>query len=186
MPRYKHGKQTAPIDFQTFKRAMEKVTFEKRNRTSYMSFVAFLYWFGPRKSEALERVKEDFVIKDALLIVDCPAKKGGKREPLEIPVDYPYVALILKQVQKATAKQPIWTFSPRTAITIVKRVMGEKYYPHFFRLNRATRFLEDPTCTLPEMLAWFGWKASKTVDPYIGYSRRHIHRQRKRLGRELM
>ena len=143
-----------------------------------------------RKAEALERRKEDFLVKDGLLIVDATPKKGGEREPLEVPVNLPYVDLIIKNV-KQTRRSPrnkegrVWNLSPRTAINIVKRAMGDGYYPHFFRLNRATRFLEDPTTTLPEMKAWFGWKAAKTVDPYIGYSRRHIRKQRERLKMEL-
>ena len=169
---------------------MGKASFPKGRMLSHKSFLAFLYWFGVRKAEALERKKEDFMVKDRLLIVNATPKKGGQREPLEIPLEYPYVNLMVKNIEQ-TRRCPgneegrVWTFSPRTAINIVKRVMGDRYYPHFFRLNRATRFLEDPTTTLPEMKAWFGWKAAKTVDPYIGYSRRHIRRQRQRLKKEL-
>ncbi len=190
LPRYKYGKVTAPIDYQSFEEAMEKASFPKDKMLSHKSFIAFLYWFGVRKAEALERRTEDFVVKDGLLIVNATPKKGGQREPLEIPVNYPYVDLIIKNVEQTRGSSEnegdrIWNFSPRTAINIVKRVMGDRYYPHFFRLNRATRFLEDPTTTLPEMKAWFGWRAAKTVDPYIGYSRRHIRRQRQRLKKEL-
>jgi integrase len=190
LPRYKYGKITAPIDYSSFETAMENASFPKGRKLSYKSFVAFLYWFGVRKAEALERVVDDFLVKDDLLIVNATPKKGGQRESLEIPSEYPYVDLIIKKIEQ-TRRSPdnpmgrIWNFSPRTGITIVKRIMGDRYYPHFFRLNRATRFLEDPTTTLPEMKAWFGWKAAKTVDPYIGYSRRHIRRQRQRLKQEL-
>lgn len=184
---YKYGKQTTPIDFQTFSSIMENGKFVKPLRDK--SFLAFLYWFGVRRAETLERVKEDFIIKDGLLIVDATPKKGGEREPLEVLVNYPYVDLIVKKVNKTrrTLVNPtrrVWNISGPTAWRIVKRVML-KHYPHFFRLNRATRFLEDPETTIPEMMAWFGWKASKTVDPYIGYSRRHIRKQRERLAREL-
>lgn len=184
---YKYGKQTDPIDFKTFESIMNQGQFVHKRRDN--SFLAFLYWFGVRRSEVLERVKEDFQVKDGLLIVDCPAKKGGSREPLEVPIDFPFVDLIIEQVQKtrrtlANPTRRVWNISGPTAWRIVKRVMP-KHYPHYFRLNRATRFLEDPTTTLPEMMAWFGWKAAKTVDPYIGYSRRHIRKQRERLAREL-
>ena len=187
MPKYKYGKQTSPIDLQEFKTIMDNGNFEHARRDK--SFIAFLYWFGVRKSEALERVKDDFTIQGNLLIVNCPAKKGGEREPLEVPMDYPYVDLILKQLESArrTLANPtrrVWNISPVTAWRIVKRVMPKKY-PHYFRLNRATRFLEDPTTTIPEMKAWFGWKSTDTINDYIGYSRRHIHRQRQRLAREL-
>ena len=184
---YKYGKQKEPIDFQTFKSIMENGKFVHRLRDK--SILAFLYWFGVRRAEALERVKEDFKIKDGLLIVDATPKKGGEREPLEVPADFPYVDLIIEQVNRtrrtlANPTRRVWNISGPTAWRIVKRVMP-KHYPHYFRLNRATRFLEDPTTTIPEMMAWFGWKAAKTVDPYIGYSRRHIRRQRQRLRREL-
>jgi integrase len=190
LPKYKYGKITAPIDFKTFKDAMENGKFVKSKMLSHKSFLAFLYWFGVRKAEALERTKEDFLIKDGLLIVNATPKKGGEREPLEVPVNYPYVDFIVEKVKKTkrslrNKEGRVWIFSPRTAINIVKRAMDDRYYPHFFRLNRATRFLEDPTTTLPEMKAWFGWKTAKTVDPYVGYSRRHIRRQRERLKREL-
>ena len=190
MPKYKHGKITTPIDFQTFKDAMKNGKFVKSKALSHKSFLAFLYWFGVRKAEALERTKKDFLIRDGLLIVDAAPKKGGEREPLEVPVGYPYVDLIIEKVKITRCslrnkESRVWNFSPRTAINIVKRAIGDRYYPHFFRLNRATHFLEDPTTTLPEMKAWFGWKAAKTVDPYIGYSRRYIRKQRERLKREL-
>jgi len=138
-----------------------------------------------RKSEALERVKEDFTVKDGLLIVDAPAKKGGQREPLEVDADLPYIDLIIEQLEKTRKTRRLWRFSERTAINVVKRALGEKYYPHFLRLNRSTKFLEDPTTTLPEMKAWFGWKSAQTIDKYIGYSRRDIRKQSKRLRREV-
>ena len=185
---YKYGKQTEPIDLQTFKVIMQNGEFVNPLRDK--SLLAFLYWFGVRRAEVIERVKEDFQIKDSLLIVNCPPKKGGEREPLEIPVDYPFVDLIIEQVDRtrrtlANPTRRAWNISEETAWRIVKRVMPKRY-PHYFRLNRATRFLEDSTTTIPEMKAWFGWKSTRTIDEYVGYSRRHIRRQRERLARELM
>lgn len=187
--RYKHGKQTRPIDLATFKTIMENGRHTRGKKLRDKSLLAFLYWFGVRRSEAIERVKEDFKVEGELLIVNCPPKKGGERDPLEVPVSYPYVDLILRQVEKTrrTLRNPtrrVWNTDEVTAWRIVKRVMP-KHYPHFFRLSRATRFLEDPTTTIPEMMSWFGWKAAKTVDPYIGHSRRYIQKQRQRLAREL-
>jgi len=185
---YKYGKQTEPIDLQAFKDMIQNGKFVDPLRDK--SLLAFLYWFGVRRAEVIERVKEDFQIKDNLLIVNCPPKKGGEREPLEIPVDYPFVDLIIEQVDRtrrtlANPTRRVWNISEETAWRIVKRVMPKRY-PHYFRLNRATRFLEDSTTTIPEMKAWFGWKSTRTIDEYVGYSRRHIRRQRERLARELM
>ena len=189
MPRYKHGKRTAPIDFETFRDRMENCRWRRqgldpKDVLSHKSFVAFLYWFGVRKSEALNMQISDFSFKDTLLIADISPKKHGSREPLEVPMIYPFVDLIVKRILEVEEGR-LWKFSDRTAINIVKRVMGDQFYPHFFRLNRATRFLEDPTTTVPEMKAWFGWRSAKSIDPYIGYSRRHIRRQRERLKNEL-
>lgn len=184
MVKYKHGKQTKPISFKDFKKIMEKGHFTEYYRNSHRSYLAFLYWFGVRRAEALERVKEDFLVEDDLLVVDATPKKGGEREPLEVATAFPYVNLIIKQVDHTAPEKRVWPFSAVTAWKIVKRVMP-KHYPHFFRLNRATQFLEDPTTTLPEMKAWFGWRQASSVNPYIGYSRRHIRTQRKRLERVL-
>lgn len=49
----------------------------------------------------------------------------------------------------------------------------------------ATKFLDDPSTTIAEMKAWFGWKTTKTIDDYVGYSKRHICRQSSRLRREV-
>lgn len=153
----------------------------------HRSFLAFLYWFGVRRGEALALTPENCTVdkEKGIFIVNCQPEKKGERPPLECDYTLPYIVLILKQLLKTPPTKRIWRFSPDTAWKIVKRAMGEKYYPHFFRLNRATRFLEDPTTTIPEMLGWFGWKLTKTIDPYVGYSRRYIKTQSKRLKREL-
>jgi hypothetical protein len=122
---------------------MENGKFVKSKMLSHKSFLTFLYWFGVRKAEALERTKEDFIIKDGLLIVDAVLKKGGEREPLEVSVDYPYVDLIVEKIERTrrsfrNEESRVWNFYARTAINIVKRATGDRYYPHFFRLNRAT------------------------------------------------
>jgi len=138
-----------------------------------------------RKAEALELRREDFTInaKD-VLVIDCPAKKGGDREPLEARIDLPFIDLIIDQVNHTLPSRRVWAFTGVTAWRIVKRVMPE-HYPHFFRLNRAVHFLDDPTTTIPEMQAWFGWKNIKSVNSYLGHSRRHVRRQSERLGQDL-
>ena len=60
LPKYKYGKITAPIDFKAFKDAMEHGKFVKSKMLSHKSFLTFIYWFGVRKAEALERMKEEF------------------------------------------------------------------------------------------------------------------------------
>ncbi len=189
MPKYKHGKNTEPIEFSTFKEVMESKRFI--NPLHDRSFLSFLYWFGTRKSEAYERVKEDFTLTDTLLVVHCPAKKGGKRETLQAPIDLPYIDLIIQQMEdtKKTRSNPegrVWNINGLKAWRIIKRSLGEKYYPHFLRLNRAVHFLDDPTTTIPEMQSWFGWRKISTIDSYLGYSKRHLDKQSSRLKNEVV
>lgn len=185
MPKYKHGKQTTTMDFETFKEAMEdRRCFVKGDL--HRSFLAFLYWFGVRRSEALERVKEDFSIEDGrFLVINCPAKKHGRREILKAPLDLPFMDLICSQVETTKPGRRVWPFSGWTAWRVTKRVLGKRYYPHFLRLNRAVHFLDDATTTIPEMQAWFGWRQIKTIDSYLGYSKRHLEKQASRLRSEI-
>lgn len=180
--KYEHGKQKEPISFDEFKAFMEKGYFSQR---SHRSFLAFLYWFGVRKTEALERVREDFQVESGVLNVDVLSLKGGEdRPPLEIDVDMPYVNLILEQVALTRPRCRVWNFSDITAWRIVKRAT-DKLYPHFFRLNRCTRMLDDPTTTIPEIKGWFAWKDVRTISSYVGLSKRHIKKGRERLRREV-
>jgi hypothetical protein len=186
MGKYKHGKQTTPINFEDFQQIMEREKFVK---SSHKSLLAFLYWTGVRQSEALERIKEDFKKEDNFLIIYCPSKKHGKREFLKLPSDLPYVDLIIDQIEKTrkSKRNPmrkVWNIDSTTAWRIVKRVMP-KHYPHFFRLNRAVNFLNDPTTTTPEMLAWFGWRNISTINKYLGFSERHLDKQAERLRKEI-
>jgi site-specific recombinase XerD len=181
MPIYKHGKQKELIYFEQFKDMLESTNFVKPLRDK--SFLVFLYWFGIRKSEALELIKEDFEIESNILRVNAKAKKRGERPPLEIPLDLPLVHYIVEKVEKTKPNRRVWNMSPTTAWRIVKRI-SEKLYPHFFRLNRASHFLENPKTSTAEMMSWFGWKSTKTVDKYVGYSRRHILAMSSRLKEE--
>ena len=185
LPIYRHGKQTSPISFQRFERAMEHGKFI--SPLSHKSFLAFLYWIGCRKTEALMLTTENFKLSkdETRFKIWVPTLKGGERKkPLQLPLKLPYVNLIAQQLIARGPGRRIWPFTGRTAIRIVKRALGVKYYPHFLRLNRATKFLDDPTTTIPEMKAWFGWKRTKTIDDYIGYSTRHIEKQAARLKAE--
>lgn len=180
--KYAEGKQTTTMDFDTFQKTMESIQFTNELRDK--SFLAFLYWFGVRKSEAYERVPSDFKIENNMLVVNCPAKKGGIREILKAPLNLPYMDLILRKVASTPEEQRVWRLSSVSAWRIVKKAFP-KLYPHYFRLNRAVHFLDDPTTTIPEMQSWFGWRATKTIDSYLGYSERHLDKQATRLSKEI-
>ncbi len=179
MPQYIE-KQNEPITLEEFQRKMDA----SRLHIQYKSFVAFLYWFGVRRSEALERKREDFWTDEDSLYVRAPPKKHGERQPLKIPKDLPFVGLIIEQVGQTPKGVRVWRFGHTTAWKKVKAIMGEHYYPHYFRLNRATRFLEDPKTTIPQMQSWFGWKSVKTVDSYVGSSPRYVDEMAEKLKRE--
>ena len=178
MPHYKEGKQTRPIEFEFMKEVLASNRFK---RSSHRSYLAFLYLTGVRRSEALDRVKEDFTKKDTLLTIHIPAKKHGVREILQLSLEMPFMDLIQDQVDKTRPGRKVWNFSGRTALRIIKEAMGSQYYPHFLRLNRSVHFLDDATTTFPEMQSWFGWKSGKTIDSYMGFSQRHLDKQVKRL-----
>lgn len=183
--KYRDGKVLQSIDLQTFQIIMEEGQFIKGDY--HRSFLSFIYWFGCRKEEALRRVKEDFNINhyEGILSVNMPPiKEGEMRLPLEAPLDLPYVDLIAYQVEHTKEGKKVWSFHPATAWRIVKRAVPN-LYPHFFRLNRCTRMLDDPSATIPQIRTWFGWRSIKTVDSYIGLSHRHIEAGRERLRREI-
>jgi len=186
MPKYKQGKQTDTIDLEFLHERMRKEGIFKQPLRD-RSFLALLYWTGVRKSEAYERVKEDFGITETDLVIDFHQrkKKGLEVSPLEIPLDLPYVELIVERVTKTRASRRVWVISGVTAWRIVKRALGEKYYPHFLRLNRITRMFDDPTTTIPEAKSWTGIKTAKALDVYIGYSKRRMEKGKERLRREI-
>lgn len=189
--KYQHGKQTKAIDFETFKNGIESYKFPHPLRDR--SYLAFLYWSGVRRSEAYERVKKDFELNNGVLKVTAPCKKHGERGgPLRIPANLPFVDLILKRVQKArrcyhpelkTKDQFLWPISATTAWRIVKRPFP-KLYPHFFRLNRAVLFCQNPDTSSVDVRSWFGWQSEKTINFYMGVSERSMIRMEKRLKPE--
>jgi len=185
LPKYKHGKQTDTIDFETFRNRMEKGICYDPLRDK--SFIALLYWVGCRKSEAYERLREDFEITEDTLSVEFHQRKkdGLKTPPIELPRDLPYVNLIAKQVENTSLEKRVWNIGSTTAWSIAKNILGDKYYPHFLRLNRITRMFDDPTTTIPEAKSWTGIKTAKALDHYIGYSKRRLQKGVDRLRKEI-
>ena len=123
MPKYKHGKINEVLEFNEWKEKMDNAKF---HRQYHKSLLAFLYWTGVRISEAVERVASDFVIED-ILIVRAPAKKGGERQPLQLPLDLPYVGSIMESVERAKRRRSkrVFPLSVRHARRSVKQVFGE-------------------------------------------------------------
>lgn len=181
--KYKHGKQKETMTYQEFDK---KLRAKKHLRLKYKSFLTFLYLTGARLNEILTRRKKDFSIEENLLVVEIPAEKGGKRDYLELDLNWPYVQeFIIPYIKKRRGKNSkVWRFTPRTAQRLVKRVFGDKYYPHFFRLNAAVSFCRNPNTTIQDIKAWFGWKRIETINKYMGLARRDISEARKKRGSE--
>lgn len=172
MGKYKHGKQKSEMEKETFYDIMEHGNFVKPQ--THRAFLALLYYVGCRKAEALELTKENFKITDIFLYVDIPAKKHGiERSPFKLNRKLPYVDVILERAERTRKGKRVFPFNSVTAWLIIKRVAPKKY-PHYFRLNRTVKFLNNPNVTLNEIRQWMAWKSIDTVNNYLGYSERTI------------
>jgi len=92
-------------------------------------------------------------------------KHSYREAPLEIPVDLPFMDLILTHLD--TVKSPneiIWPISAPTSWRIVKRI-DPKLYHHFFVLNRCTRIFEHPDVSMADWMDWTG-KSPVTASAY--------------------
>lgn len=173
MGEYKHGKQKREMPKEEFYKVMEQGIFVKPH--IHKPFLVLLYYIGCRKSEALELTKENFKVTEDILYVDVLAKKHGvERASFKLKRELPYLELITERVKKTRKGGRVFPFNGWTAWKIVKRAVGEKYYPHFFRLNRTVKFLNNPKVTLNEIRQWMAWKKIETVNNYLGYSERTI------------
>lgn len=181
--KYLYGKQTEPITLEQFNHALR---LKKNLPLKYQSLLCFLYLTGCRINEALSRKKKHFTVEENLLVVNIPATKKGEREFLELDLNWPYVKeFIIPYIESVRGKdRRVWKFTDRTAQRIVKKVFGEKYYPHFFRLNAAVSFCRNPNTSIQDVKAWFGWRRIETINKYMGLARRDISEARKKRGME--
>lgn len=205
MGKYKHGKQEHIMDFEEVK---QKVLDAKLPRNDE-AFFWLLYWCGTRKSEAYERVAEDFEVTDTYLIVDFGQRKKGsaKVDPLEIPLNYYGVDKIVEAIEKANQRKKriknfyVYVDKKRTAIRkkgrwifphvqstkaweIVRKVLGEGYYPHFLRLNRLSIIGSDPTASLTRLKSFSGIKSVRSMEYYLGVSKKEQQKAMEFSGKE--
>lgn len=191
MPEYKHGKQEEIIDFQNVRRQVA----EARLSCSEEAYFWILYYCGVRKSEAYERVAEDFNVSQSHLIIDFHKRKKGGAEvdPLKLPRNWPGINKIIMCIEKAEQRKPNyknlfvykdkkrvkvrtkarWAFphiQSTRAWQIVKQVLGIKYYPHFLRLNRLSEIGSDPSANLLRLKSYSGIKSTKSLEAYLGTS----------------
>ena len=198
--KYKSGKKEELIPFNDVVRKVEVAELP----LEHAAFFWVLYYTGVRKSEAYERVVDDFAVSRDYVSIDFHQRKkhGAKVPPLKLPRRWygvEKIAEIVQRVQQKREKQQgkkprrktvytyidkkrtaiimkgYWVFpkiQSTTAYNIVRKVLGDGWYPHFLRLNRLTTIGSDPTASVTRLKSWSGIKSLKTLQKYLGTSER--------------
>jgi integrase len=146
---------------------------KKRHR----SFGVLLWLTGLRVSEGLELTREAFSVQGDTLYIDTGVRKkkrwftrdGKPRniprpDPLPIDLAAPYLKELLEDVADTKLGCRVWPYSKRTGYNIVQRGWG--VYPHFMRLSRITRFLQQHY-SIVDIKTWTTLTAG-SIDAYVG------------------
>lgn len=183
------------IDFQEIQKKV--VAARKKLSREREAFFWLLYYCGVRKSEAYERVAEDVELSLAFFSIDFhKRKKGGLTvPPLRLPRSFPGVDLLCElslRAQKHRASRKLlersekgirhaayfkgkWLFPHMNrswALKTIKLILGEKYYPHFLRLNRISELCTDPSSNISRISSFTGIKTLQVIEYYLGSSRK--------------
>jgi len=192
--RYKYGKQKAILPVENFKEKLEI----SQLKLEHKAFLVLLWHSGARKSEVYERVKDDIEITEEHVIVDFHQRKkhGDTVPPLKIPRRFygveeyllPYIQKPKRMNQKtlytyetaegkliihSARKRAKWLFphiSSTTAWRICKKVLGQEYYPHYFRLRKFSKIgMNREKGSITHLKAVSGIKSLKALEAYLGY-----------------
>lgn len=168
-----------------------------------VAFLAFLYYTGLRvtevigdpphkykvkdgtvkSSETVEGIrKENVRIMDTLLRVEAyEVRKHGRRYgPLWIPLNKVGVSEIIETWKNTKEGHRLFPISRTQAWRFVQEVTG-KLYPHYFRMNRATRFAEHPDTSIKDLQDWFGWRELISPSKYMAKGGRKMKKMAERL-----
>ena len=158
----REGKILVPIPFKEFQDGMDNGKFCKPLHKAY---AVLLYYSGVRKTEARLTLRDNFSVQRDMLFWDVgPRLKHSKQtDPLAIPLENPYVDLLVKAVQDTPKGEQVFPFSDRTAYNIIRRVWK---YPHLFRLTLITDYLQQGR-TIPEVKSWTGLTVV-ALEAYVG------------------
>lgn len=190
----KHGKILTPLTDADFDKGMREGHFVQKD---HKAFPPALYYSAVRKWEALRAVKEQFTLKDNVLFFEVgPRLKKVRRSvrgkvltedqyqrvlkkrhdrittpPLPLPIDAPYMDLLVKRIEDTEAGCRVFPWSAKTAYNIVDRAFA---YPHLFRLSRITWFFSPRPevgrprgFSIPEVRTYTGLSLA-ALDYYIG------------------
>lgn len=124
--------------------------------------------------------KQNIQIKNGSILIQIPALKGGNREkPNELFLDWPFVELINRQMERIKQKNRyVWNFTPETAYNIITKNFPKKT-PHWFRHNRVTqlRALRDKgVITTDDIKAVTGIQSDATIEGYGMKTQEGIHK----------
>lgn len=122
MPFYKDGKKEHIIPFEEVKRKI----IEAKLAVTEEAFFWLLYYCGVRKSEAYERVADDFEVTEQYLIVDFQQRKkgGAKVPPLELPLYWQGVDKIVRTIQRAMIRpsyKSVFVYEPTGETRVTKK-----------------------------------------------------------------
>lgn len=190
--KYRYGKQEDLINFDIIKKLVVKAKLVMESEAYFW----LLFYCSVRKSEAYERVDQDFKITESHLIVDFHQRKknGAEVDPLELPLCWYGVKKIVECVEKATQHKPRfknlfiyqdrkrvkkrvrahWVFpniQSTKAWNIVKKVLGKKHYPHYLRLLGLSEIGSDPTASILRLKSVSGIKSITSLNAYLGKSK---------------
>jgi len=128
--------------------------------------------------------KQDIrITKNMIRIEPKEIRKHGKRnEPLWIPIDLPGANYIVEQWElKENKNDRLFPISTWTAWSLISQITEGRLYPHYFRLNRATKFANQEETSIKDLQEWFGWRSMQTIEKYMGKAGRVTRRMARRL-----
>jgi len=91
-------------------------------------------------------------------------KHGIVTPELHLPLDADFMKELYDLISNTKRENRVFKFSPRTAYNIVDRAFGR--YPHFFRLNRITKFFEEGY-TITQVRSFTGLTL-QSLNAYLG------------------
>lgn len=126
-------------------------------------------------------VKESIELKGEFLSIHASeVRKGGERySPLWIPLDRPGATDILELWENTEEGERLFPISRSFAWKLLKE-LGD-LYPHYFRMNRATKFAEHPETSIKDLQDWFGWKGLETPSKYMAKGGRRTKKMAERM-----
>jgi integrase len=192
--RYKYRKQKAIMTVERFHKLLEISPLKLEQK----AYLVLLWHSGARKSEVYERVKNDIEITNIHVIVDFHQRKkhGETVPPLRIPrrfygveeyllpyipkpkrkrlkTVYSYKTVKGKPVVQSKREREKWLFphiSSTIAWRICKKVLGQEFYPHYFRLRKLSKIgMNREKGTFTHLKAVSGIKSLKALEAYLGY-----------------